>query len=134
VIAPGETHGTGPAITSSLMEMNFHTRTSAMPYGSWSSSWWPEEYFILGAGSGFRVQLGAVFEFLLIIANIATAVVLYPIVKRHSQIGALGYVAARIMESAFLMVGLLSLVSLVALRQDLGGATGARRRCVGSDR
>jgi hypothetical protein len=81
--------------------------------------------FILGAGSDFRVQLGAVFEFLLIIANIATAVVLYPIVKRQSQIGALGYVTARIMESVFLMVGLLSLVSLVALRQDLGGATGA---------
>lgn len=81
--------------------------------------------FILGVGSDLRVQLGAVFEFLLIIANIATAVVLYPIVKRHSQIGALGYVTARIMESAFLMVGLLSLVSLVALRQDLGGATGA---------
>src|SRR5919109_4371521 len=75
--------------------------------------------FILGAGSDFRVQLGAVFEFLLIIANIATAVVLYPIVKQQSQIGALGYVTARIMESAFLMVGLLSLVSLVALRQDL---------------
>src|SRR5919106_6955101 len=81
--------------------------------------------YILGAGSDFRVQLGAVFEFLLLIANIATAVVLYPIVKRQSQIGALGYVTARIMESAFLMVGLLSLVSLVALRQDLAGATGA---------
>lgn len=51
--------------------------------------------------------------------------VLYPIVKRQSQIGALGYVTARIMESAFIMVGLLSLVALVALRQDLGGAAGA---------
>jgi hypothetical protein len=82
--------------------------------------------FVLGAGSDFRVQLGAVFEFLLLIANIATAVVLYPIVKRHSQIGAVGYVTARVMESAFLMVGLLSLVSLVALREDLAGATGAQ--------
>jgi hypothetical protein len=81
--------------------------------------------FILGVGSHFRVQLGAVFEFLLLIANIATAVVLYPLVTRHSPIGAMGYVTARIMESAFLMVGLLSLMSLVALRQDLAGATGA---------
>ncbi|HJR46096.1 MAG TPA: DUF4386 domain-containing protein [Actinomycetota bacterium] len=81
--------------------------------------------FVLGAGSDFRVQLGAVFEFLLLIANIATAVVLYPVVKRQSQIGAMGYVTARLMESAFLMVGLLSLVSLVALRQDMAGATGA---------
>lgn len=75
--------------------------------------------YILGAGSGVGVQLGAVFDFLLIIANIATAVVLYPIAKRYSQIGALGYVTARIMESAFIMVGLLSLVSVVALRQDV---------------
>jgi len=61
----------------------------------------------------------------LIIANIATAVVLYPIAKRHSQIGALGYVTARIMESAFIMVGVLSLVSMTALRQDVSGLTGA---------
>jgi Domain of unknown function (DUF4386) len=72
-----------------------------------------------------RIQLGAVFDFLLIIANIGTAVVIYPIVKRRSEIGALGYITARIMESAFIMVGLLSLLSIVALRQDLGGAAGA---------
>ena len=84
-----------------------------------------DPHYILGAGSDFRVQLGAVFDFLLLIANIATAVVLYPVVKRQSQIGALGYVAARIMESAFIMVGLLSLVSIVALRQDVSGLTGA---------
>lgn len=78
--------------------------------------------FILGAGSAVRVQLGAVFDVLLIIANIATAVVLYPIAKRHSQIGALGYVTARLMESAFIMVGVLSLVATVALRQDASAA------------
>jgi hypothetical protein len=78
--------------------------------------------YILGAGSDFRIQLGAVFDFLLTIANVGTAVVIYPIVKRRSEIGALGYITARIMESAFIMVGLLSLLSIVALRQDLGGA------------
>jgi hypothetical protein len=80
--------------------------------------------YILGAGSDFRVQLGVVFDFLLIIANIATAVVLYPIARRQSQVLALGYVTARIMESAFIMVGLLSLISIVGLRQDLAGTSG----------
>jgi hypothetical protein len=80
--------------------------------------------YIIGAGSDTRVQLGAVFEFLLIVANIGTAVVLYPIAKRQSEIGALGYVTARIMESAFIMVGILSLLSIVGLRQDLGGVSG----------
>ena len=87
--------------------------------------------YILGAGSDVRVQLGAVFDFLLIIANIATGVVLYPIAKRHSQIGALGYVTARIMESAFIMVGILSLMSIVALRQDASGLTDAALEATG---
>jgi Domain of unknown function (DUF4386) len=81
--------------------------------------------YVLGAGADGRIHLGAIFEVLLIVANIATAVVLYPIAKRHSQMGALGYVTARIMESAFIMVGVLSLVSMVALQQDLAGVTGA---------
>jgi hypothetical protein len=43
--------------------------------------------YIVGAGSDARVQLGAVFEFLLIVANIGTAVVLYPIAKQYSENG-----------------------------------------------
>ena len=81
--------------------------------------------FIPDAGSDTSMYLGAILEFLLIVTNIATAVVLYPIVKRQSERLALGYVAARIMESAFILVGLLSLLSVVTLRDALVGATGA---------
>lgn len=86
---------------------------------------WQEMRFIPGAGSDTSIQLGAIFEFLLIIANIGTAVVLYPIVKRQSQKLALGYVTARVVESTFILVGLLSLVAALTVRQGLGGATGA---------
>ena len=71
------------------------------------------------------MKLGAIFEFLLIIANIGTGVVLYSIVKRQSESLALGYVTARVVESTFILVGLLCLVSALTLRQDLAGATGA---------
>jgi hypothetical protein len=81
--------------------------------------------FIPGAGSDTSMKLGAILEFLLIIANIGTAVVLYPIVKRQSESVALGYVTARLVESTFILVGLLSLVSVLTVRQDLAGATGA---------
>jgi hypothetical protein len=74
--------------------------------------------FILGVGSESRVAWGAVFELLLIIANIGTAVVLFPILKRQSETGALGYVAARIMECAFIAVGIISLLAVLTLRQD----------------
>jgi hypothetical protein len=86
---------------------------------------WQDMRFIPGAGSDTPMKLGAIFEFLLIIANIGTAVVIYPIVKRQSEKLALGYVTARIVESTFILVGLVSLVSILTVRQDLAGATGA---------
>jgi hypothetical protein len=86
---------------------------------------WQDMRFIPGAGSDTSMKLGAILEFLLIIANIGTAVVLYPIVKRQSESVALGYVTARLVESTFILVGLLSLVSALTVRQDLAGATGA---------
>jgi hypothetical protein len=86
---------------------------------------WQDIRFIPGAGSETSLKLGAILEFLLIIANIGTAVVLYPIVKRQSEGVALGYVTARVVESTFVLVGLVSLVSVITLRQDLAGATGA---------
>lgn len=78
--------------------------------------------YILGAGEDTRVFLGAFFELLLIIANIGTAVVLFPILKRQSETGALGYVTARVMECVFIAIGIVSLLALVTLRQDAGGA------------
>jgi hypothetical protein len=79
--------------------------------------------YIVGAGADARVSLGAMLELMLIIANIGTAVVLYPVVKRVNEILALGYVTARIVECAFIAVGILSLLTVVALRQ--GAAAGA---------
>jgi hypothetical protein len=40
---------------------------------------------ILGAGADTRVALGALLELLLIIANVGTAVVLFPILKRQTK-------------------------------------------------
>ena len=80
--------------------------------------------YIAGAGADNRVFLGAFLELLLIIANIGTAVVLFPILKRQSEILALGYVTARVMECVFIAVGILSVLAVVTLRQDA-----ARRRC-----
>jgi len=71
------------------------------------------------------VYLGAILEFGVILTNIATAVVIYPIVKRQSEGLALGYVTARIMECAFILVGIMSIISIVSVSDALVGATGA---------
>lgn len=76
-------------------------------------------HFILGQGSVTRVELGASLEVLLVVSNIATAVVIFPIAKRVSETIALGYVASRIVESTLIVLGLIGLLSVVTLRQDL---------------
>jgi hypothetical protein len=57
---------------------------------------------------------------MLIVANIGTALVLFPILKRQNEPLALGYVAARIMESVFIAIGIVSVLSIVTLHQTSG--------------
>ena len=80
--------------------------------------------YIVGAGADARVALGALLEVLLIIANVGTAVVLFPILKRQNEALALGYVSARLVECTFIAIGIVSLLAIVMLRQDLAAAGG----------
>src|ERR1700744_6365531 len=80
--------------------------------------------FVLGAGGDGRVYVGALFEILTLIAGIGMAVTLYPVLKRQSESLALGYVTVRVVESCLIAVGIVSLLAVVTLRQDLAGATG----------
>jgi len=71
---------------------------------------------------------GALAEMILIIANIGTAVALFPVLRRRFPGLALGFVTARVMESVFIAVGILSVLSIITLRQDFaasGGTDGA---------
>jgi hypothetical protein len=77
--------------------------------------------YILGSGFDTRTSVGALLEILLAISGIATAVVIFPIVRRVNEAVALGYVAVRIVESMIILMGVVSLMSVVTLRDDLGG-------------
>jgi len=83
--------------------------------------------FILG-GSDVRIQTGAFLELLLLVSNIASAVVLFPILKWQWEAGALGYVTARVMESAFIMVGILCLLTVLTVQP---GSAGTARTLIG---
>jgi hypothetical protein len=74
--------------------------------------------YIAGGGTDGQIYLAALLEFLLIIANIGTAVVLYPIAKRQSEILAMGYVTARVIECVFIAAGIVFVLGLVSLRQN----------------
>jgi hypothetical protein len=62
---------------------------------------------------------------LLAISGIGTAVAVFPVVKRQNEGLALGYVAARTVESTVIVVGIISLLAVVTMRRDFAGAAGA---------
>jgi Domain of unknown function (DUF4386) len=79
--------------------------------------------YLAGEGQDAQIRLGAFLEFLLIIANVGTAVVLYPIASRQNETLAIGYVAARIIECVFIAAGIIFVLGLVSVRQDSPNAT-----------
>src|SRR3954451_17082607 len=78
--------------------------------------------YISGAGHDTQILVGALLELLLIIANIGTAVVIFPIIRRQNEELALGYVTARVVESTFILVGILCVLGIVTLRNQVAGA------------
>ena len=80
--------------------------------------------WILSSGSHTGVLVGGFLEVIVALAGIGTAVTLYPVVKRQNEGVALGFVTARVLEGSMIFTGVVSLLSLVTLRQDLGGTAG----------
>jgi hypothetical protein len=81
--------------------------------------------WILSSGGHTAVLVGGFLEVIVALAGIGTAVTLYPVVKRQNEGAALGFAAARVLEAGMIFAGVVSLLSLVTLRQDLGRAAGA---------
>lgn len=78
--------------------------------------------FVLGGPLGMGVSWGVVLELVLILANIASALTLYPVLKRRFPVLSLAFVAARIMESAFIAVGIVAVLALASMRAGAAGA------------
>ncbi len=79
--------------------------------------------YIVSSGADAQVTLGAFLDLITALAGIGTAVALFPVVKRQSEALALGFVTTRMFEAAVIIIGVVSLLTVVSLRQP--GATGA---------
>ena len=77
--------------------------------------------YVAGGAHNMQVTVGVLLELLLIIANIGTAVVIFPIVRRQNEELALGYVTARIVECTFILVGIIAMLGIVTLNQQVAG-------------
>ncbi len=86
-----------------------------------------EPNYVTGAGDASLALLatGAVLELILIISNVGTAVVPFSVHKRYSEVGAVAYVSARIVECIFIAIGIVSMLAIVTLRQDAPSGTTA---------
>ena len=71
-----------------------------------------------GADPSTGIASGATLEVFLIIANVATAVVAYPVLKRESEMGAIGYLSARLVEAMFIAIGVVGALAFLLMRQD----------------
>ncbi len=79
--------------------------------------------YIIGSGADTQVVWGTVLDLVNALTAIGSAVALYPILKRQSESMALGFITTRMFEAAVVAIGVVSLLTVVTLRQP--GATGA---------
>ena len=81
--------------------------------------------FILSTGSDTGVRWAAFSEVVVAVACIGTAVVFFPVAKRVSETAALGFVTSRVAEAVLIIVGVVSVLTLVTLRNDVAPSASA---------
>lgn len=86
---------------------------------------WTDMRFVPGDASSASLKWGALLEFGLIVTQLGTALVLYPIARRRSRTVAISYVSARTIESVFAAIGLVSMLGLVSVISAMDGASGS---------
>ncbi|MFN8196357.1 MAG: DUF4386 domain-containing protein [Nocardioidaceae bacterium] len=78
--------------------------------------------YIVGPGQDGQVVTACLLDFVNALAGIGSAVAIYPVARRVSHARALGFVMTRMVEAAIIMIGVVALLTVVTLRQDVAGA------------
>jgi hypothetical protein len=77
--------------------------------------------YILGRGPDTAAIAGGLLEIIVALAGIATAVVLFPVLKKQNERLALGLVVARILEASTIFLGVAFVLTIVTLRKGAAG-------------
>jgi hypothetical protein len=80
--------------------------------------------YIVSGGSSTRVLIGCLLDVVNALACVATAVAVFPVVRRQNESMAVGFITSRMFEAAIIMVGVVSLLAVVTLRRDVAGGAG----------
>ncbi len=81
------------------------------------------DYLVQGARHSDQIVLGTVFELILACVNIGTGIMLFPYLRKFNVSMGLGYVCFRLLEVVFILVGIVSVLSLLSLSQEFTNAT-----------
>ncbi|MGN6102256.1 MAG: DUF4386 domain-containing protein [Devosia sp.] len=87
--------------------------------------------FVLGGSPDVGLTWGAILEMFLILFNVASAVAIYPVLKRRFPVLSLAFVGARLTESMFIGMGIVAILALGTLRAQAGDADPAALTVVG---
>jgi hypothetical protein len=80
-----------------------------------------KQNFITDTVNDNGIMIGGLLEITVALAGMATAIVLYPVLRRQNESMALGLVASRVLEAVTMFVGVAFLLSLVTLHQSGAG-------------
>lgn len=81
--------------------------------------------YITASGPDTQMLVAAFLEVILVLAIVGSGAVLFPIIKRQNEGIALSYLSLRVLEAGIIAVGILPLLTMVTLRQQVAGAAGA---------
>ena len=78
--------------------------------------------YVTSAGQDTRVLWGCLLDSVNALTAVGSAVAVYAVVKRQNGSMALGFVTSRLVEAAVVMIGVVSLLAVVTMRQDFAGS------------
>jgi hypothetical protein len=80
------------------------------------------DYLVKISANENQMRTGALFELIMAVAVVGIAVTVYPVLKKHNVSMAIGYVGARLVEGVLLIIGTLSMLTLLTLSQEFAAA------------
>jgi hypothetical protein len=78
--------------------------------------------YVTSAGQDTRVLWGCLLDSVNALTAVGSAVAVYSVVKRQNGSMALGFVTSRLVEAAVIMIGVVSLLAVITMRQDFAGS------------
>jgi hypothetical protein len=108
--------------------------TAMLGLASYTPVIFSPDYLIKGSGHADRMILGVVFELILACSVVGTSIMLFPYLKEQNEIIALGYVCFSLLEPVIIVVGALSVLTLVTLSREVasGVAPNASLQALGA--